>query len=50
MELYNLREDISEKNNLAKSMQDKVDTLKARMDALHKSIMDEHRPRGTFKP
>lgn len=46
VELYNLKEDISESNNLAQSMPEKVETLKKRMEALNAEITKTVRPRG----
>jgi len=46
VELYNLKEDISESKNLADSMPEKVQTLKKRMEELNAEITKEVRPRG----
>jgi len=49
IELYNLKEDISEKKNLAKDMPEKVESLTKRMLELDSEISKEKRPRGEFK-
>ena len=46
IELYNLKDDISESKNLADSMPEKVQTLKKRMEELNAEITKEVRPRG----
>ncbi|MCM8532164.1 MAG: sulfatase [Lentisphaeraceae bacterium] len=46
VELFNLKEDIGEKNNLATKMPEKVQSLKARMMELNKDISKDIRPRG----
>ena len=46
VELFNLKEDIGEKNNLATKMPEKVKALKERMMALDKEISMAVRPRG----
>ncbi|MCM8535398.1 MAG: sulfatase [Lentisphaeraceae bacterium] len=46
VELFNLKEDIGEKNNLASKMPEKVQALKARMMELDKNISQDIRPRG----
>ncbi len=48
VELYNLKEDISEKNNLAETMPDKVKELTERMNAVHADITKDVRPRGNL--
>jgi arylsulfatase A len=47
-ELYNLRDDISEKHNLADSNTAKVAALTARMRELDAEITENVRPRGNF--
>ena len=49
VELYNLAKDISESNNLAEQMPEKVEAMRARMIELDKEITDNVRPRGQFK-
>lgn len=46
VELYNLKDDISESKNLADSMPEKVQTLKKRMEELNDEITKKVRPRG----
>ncbi len=48
VELYNLKDDIGEKNNLAQSNADKVAALTARMKQLDAEITQNIRPRGQF--
>ncbi len=38
IELYNLKEDIGEENNLAKRMPEKADELRKRLDAWRKAV------------
>lgn len=49
-ELFNLGEDISESNNLAKQLPDKFAQLEARMKELDAQISTEIRPLGAFSP
>lgn len=49
-ELYNLKDDISESRNLAKTMSDKVKELTARMTSLDAEISENARPRGNYQP
>jgi arylsulfatase A len=46
LELYNLKEDIGEKNNLADKMPEKFESLKKRMNELNAEITKDVRPRG----
>ena len=46
IELYNLKNDISEKKNLAKEMLGKVEDLTERMSELDAEITESKRPRG----
>jgi arylsulfatase A len=46
VELYNLKDDIGEKNNLAQKMPEKVQALKERLKALNAEITKQVRPRG----
>ena len=46
VELYHLAEDISESNNLAEKMPDKVEAMRAKMIQLDQEIVENTRPRG----
>jgi len=49
VELYNLKKDIGEKQNLASSNPDKIKALTSRMKELDAEITKNVRPRGEFK-